>query len=227
MHTRSHAAVRPSATEVLTVASVPSSHVYVRHLSSQTGPPVVRLPDPHPDHHGRSAEQRSGHSPSPSQPGRGARAVASASSTSGTAARTPTSRGSSSGPAQSSVGPATPGPTTSTTRPSRPRCVTWTPSCATAGSSPTAGGPGRCGGGWMSSSGQDSSDAATAVGSVRSRTVRLSERWAATRAQPHRPPAPVRRSHGAPGSGCRAAPHPAPGATPAPHGRGPGARRRR
>ncbi|WP_110240598.1 glycosyltransferase family 1 protein [Nocardioides gilvus] len=58
MRTRTPVAVRPAATNVLTVASVPSSHVYVRHLSSDVGPPVVRLRDPHPDHPGRSAEQR-------------------------------------------------------------------------------------------------------------------------------------------------------------------------
>lgn len=58
MRTRTTLGVRPSGATPLTVASVPSSHVYVRHLTSETGPPVVRLPDPHPDDRGRSAEQR-------------------------------------------------------------------------------------------------------------------------------------------------------------------------
>lgn len=41
----------------LTVASVPSSHVYVRHLSSPEGHPVRRLPDPDPSGGSRSAVQ--------------------------------------------------------------------------------------------------------------------------------------------------------------------------
>jgi glycosyltransferase involved in cell wall biosynthesis len=44
---------------VLTVASVPASHVYVRHLSPESGPgPVVRLPDPDPDSPGRSTVEK-------------------------------------------------------------------------------------------------------------------------------------------------------------------------
>jgi hypothetical protein len=41
-----------------TVASVPASHVYVRHLASETDDGVLRLPDPDPHSPGRSAEQQ-------------------------------------------------------------------------------------------------------------------------------------------------------------------------
>jgi hypothetical protein len=41
----------------LTVASVPASHVYVRHIAPETGGPVRRLPDPDPTSPGRSTEQ--------------------------------------------------------------------------------------------------------------------------------------------------------------------------
>ncbi|WP_244963157.1 glycosyltransferase [Nocardioides dongkuii] len=40
------------------VASVPASHVYVRHLAPEHGPGPVRLPDPDPDHPSRSTTQR-------------------------------------------------------------------------------------------------------------------------------------------------------------------------
>lgn len=45
------------AQDTITVASVPSSHVYVRHIASSQGhrSPVTRLPDPSPDDPGRSA----------------------------------------------------------------------------------------------------------------------------------------------------------------------------
>jgi glycosyltransferase involved in cell wall biosynthesis len=39
----------------ITVASVPSGHVYVRHLDPESGPAVHRLPDPDPDRPGRPA----------------------------------------------------------------------------------------------------------------------------------------------------------------------------
>ncbi|MCW2735756.1 glycosyltransferase family 1 protein [Nocardioides sp.] len=51
-------AQRPKATarsEPLTVASVPSGHVYVRHLDPLSGTHVVRLPDPDPGHPDRPA----------------------------------------------------------------------------------------------------------------------------------------------------------------------------
>jgi beta-1,4-mannosyltransferase len=48
-----------SGSDVLRIASVPSGHVYVRHLSPAGGDDgVARLPDPHPDDPRRSAEQR-------------------------------------------------------------------------------------------------------------------------------------------------------------------------
>jgi beta-1,4-mannosyltransferase len=48
-----------SGSDVLRIASVPSGHVYVRHLSpAGGGDGVERLPDPHPDDPRRSAEQR-------------------------------------------------------------------------------------------------------------------------------------------------------------------------
>lgn len=40
------------------VASVPHSHVYVRHLAPEDGPGPVRLPDPDPDRPDRSATQK-------------------------------------------------------------------------------------------------------------------------------------------------------------------------
>ena len=43
--------------DVLTVASVPSSHVYVRHIAPETPGLIRRLPDPDPASPGRSAEQ--------------------------------------------------------------------------------------------------------------------------------------------------------------------------
>lgn len=42
----------------LVVASVPSGHVYVRHLAPENGPGPHRLPDPDPDSPERSATQR-------------------------------------------------------------------------------------------------------------------------------------------------------------------------
>ena len=42
---------------VLTVASVPASHVYVRHIAPVVPGPVRRLPDPDPASPDRSAEQ--------------------------------------------------------------------------------------------------------------------------------------------------------------------------
>lgn len=48
--------VRPSA-GALTVASVPASHVYVRHIAPETPGAVRRLPDPDPASPGRSTEQ--------------------------------------------------------------------------------------------------------------------------------------------------------------------------
>jgi glycosyltransferase involved in cell wall biosynthesis len=51
----------PTASEgrLLTVASVPSSHVYVRHLSPASGPALVRrLADPDPDSPGRSTVEK-------------------------------------------------------------------------------------------------------------------------------------------------------------------------
>jgi glycosyltransferase involved in cell wall biosynthesis len=49
----------PPAPRVLTVASVPAGHVYVRHLAPESGPGgVVRLADPDPDRPGRSAVQK-------------------------------------------------------------------------------------------------------------------------------------------------------------------------
>lgn len=45
-------------TGLLTVASVPASHVYVRHIAAERPDGVVRLPDPDPDSPQRSTEQR-------------------------------------------------------------------------------------------------------------------------------------------------------------------------
>src|ERR1700712_5724513 len=42
----------------LTVASVPASHVYVRHIAAEAPDGVVRLPDPDPDSPAQSTEQR-------------------------------------------------------------------------------------------------------------------------------------------------------------------------
>ena len=50
------AQARPAVPGV-TVASVPASHVYVRHIAPETGGPVRRLPDPDPTSPGRSTEQ--------------------------------------------------------------------------------------------------------------------------------------------------------------------------
>lgn len=48
-----------SGSDALRIASVPSGHVYVRHLSpAGGGDGIERLPDPHPDDPRRSAEQR-------------------------------------------------------------------------------------------------------------------------------------------------------------------------
>ena len=44
--------------QTTTVASVPASHVYVRHIAAEQPDGVVRLTDPHPDDPSRSAEQR-------------------------------------------------------------------------------------------------------------------------------------------------------------------------
>ena len=46
-----------TTTRVLTVASVPADHVYVRHIAAETPDGVVRLSDPQPDAAERSAEQ--------------------------------------------------------------------------------------------------------------------------------------------------------------------------
>jgi hypothetical protein len=48
----------PEASRRLAVASVPSGHVYVRHLSPLQGNGPRRLPDPDPDDPRRSAQQR-------------------------------------------------------------------------------------------------------------------------------------------------------------------------
>ena len=40
------------------VASVPSNHVYVRHIAAEHDDGVVRLPDPDPDAPARSAQER-------------------------------------------------------------------------------------------------------------------------------------------------------------------------
>lgn len=47
-----------SAASVLTVASVPAAHVYVRHIASETADGVVRLPDPDPDSPDQSTTER-------------------------------------------------------------------------------------------------------------------------------------------------------------------------
>lgn len=44
--------------DAITVASVPSGHVYVRHLAPENGPAPRRLPDPDPSDPTRSATQR-------------------------------------------------------------------------------------------------------------------------------------------------------------------------
>jgi glycosyltransferase involved in cell wall biosynthesis len=49
---------RLSPTRTITVASVPASHVYIRHIASETPDGVVRLPDPDPHSPGRSTEQQ-------------------------------------------------------------------------------------------------------------------------------------------------------------------------
>ena len=46
-----------TTTRLLTVASVPADHVYVRHVAAETPDGVVRLSDPQPDAAERSAEQ--------------------------------------------------------------------------------------------------------------------------------------------------------------------------
>ena len=53
----SRATRRPLRSDVV-VASVPSSHVYVRHIAPESGGRVRRLSDPDPDRPDRSAEQR-------------------------------------------------------------------------------------------------------------------------------------------------------------------------
>ena len=55
------AAPRTTSTVTTVVASVPSSHVYVRHVADEQpvdAHRVVRLPDPHPDDPSRTAEDR-------------------------------------------------------------------------------------------------------------------------------------------------------------------------
>lgn len=46
-----------SSVDTFTVASVRSSHVYVRHIAAEHGDGVRRPPDPHPRDPGRSADQ--------------------------------------------------------------------------------------------------------------------------------------------------------------------------
>lgn len=53
--TIAHPREQLSATSPLTVASVPSGHVYVRHLAPLDGTGAVRLPDPDPSDPGRAA----------------------------------------------------------------------------------------------------------------------------------------------------------------------------
>lgn len=48
----------PDRPSVLTVASVPASHVYVRHIASERADGVVRLQDPDPDSPDRSTQER-------------------------------------------------------------------------------------------------------------------------------------------------------------------------
>jgi hypothetical protein len=50
--------VRPAPPSVLTVASVPAAHVYVRHIAAERPDGVVRLEDPDPDSPDRSAQER-------------------------------------------------------------------------------------------------------------------------------------------------------------------------
>lgn len=60
VHAYTPAPTRPAATGAgpVVVASIPSGHVYVRHLSPEDGGGPVRLPDPDPDDSTRSATQR-------------------------------------------------------------------------------------------------------------------------------------------------------------------------
>lgn len=46
------------AANLLTVASVPAAHVYVRHIAPETADDVIRLPDPDPSSPDRSAKER-------------------------------------------------------------------------------------------------------------------------------------------------------------------------
>ncbi|SKB09040.1 glycosyltransferase family protein [Aeromicrobium choanae] len=56
---RPGAGVARGGTEPLRIASVPSTHVYVRHLRPPEGPsPFVHLPDPDPDHPSRPATSK-------------------------------------------------------------------------------------------------------------------------------------------------------------------------
>lgn len=55
MTTTFAAAMTVTSARVLRVASVPSNHVYVRHIGSESVPGVVRLPDPRPAGAERSA----------------------------------------------------------------------------------------------------------------------------------------------------------------------------
>jgi glycosyltransferase involved in cell wall biosynthesis len=48
----------PAQLPALTIASVPASHVYVRHIAAERPDGVVRLPDPDPDTPDRSAQER-------------------------------------------------------------------------------------------------------------------------------------------------------------------------
>ncbi|WP_205472485.1 glycosyltransferase [Nocardioides sp. SYSU D00038] len=56
--THDRARVGGSAERAVVVASVPSSHVYVRHLAPEDGGGPLRLPDPRPDDPARSAVER-------------------------------------------------------------------------------------------------------------------------------------------------------------------------
>jgi glycosyltransferase involved in cell wall biosynthesis len=56
--TRSPQSTAAPGPALLTVASVPASHVYVRHIAAESGDGVVRLPDPDPDTPERSSQQR-------------------------------------------------------------------------------------------------------------------------------------------------------------------------
>jgi hypothetical protein len=57
LEARTPAALSPEALPVLRIASVPESHVYVRHVAAENDDGVLRIPDPGPDQPNRSARQ--------------------------------------------------------------------------------------------------------------------------------------------------------------------------